>query len=137
MLAGSGWGSYSLFWSLCILIRIFSFLNFQWNSCIRHSWGHLCWLVSLDWSHDSNFNGIDCHNGLLLLLPYWSISSPFWRIRCFQVKIFYPKMFYSTYHNDKLKGSKKLFTFRRAREAKYAHGENSMDEIAMEHGNIG
>ena len=30
----------------------------------------------------------------------------------------------------------KFFTFRRAREAKYAHGENGMDEIAMEHGNI-
>ena len=46
-------------------------------------------------------------------------------------------MFYSTYYNAKAEGSKKLFTFRRAREAKYAHGENGMDEIALEDGNIG
>ena len=46
-------------------------------------------------------------------------------------------MFYSAYNNGKTKGSKKLFTFRRAREAKYAHGENGMDEIALEDGNIG
>ena len=45
-------------------------------------------------------------------------------------------MFYSTYYNAKAEGSKKLFTFRRAREAKYAHGENGMDEIALEDGDI-
>jgi len=33
--------------------------------------------------------------------------------------------------------SEEIDAFRRAREAKYAHGENGMDEIAMEHGNIG
>jgi hypothetical protein len=35
------------------------------------------------------------------------------------------------------KSFKKFFIFRRAREAKYAHGENGMDEIALEDGNIG
>ena len=72
---------------------IYIFSNFQWNSCVRHSWGHLSWLDSLDWSNDHNFNGIDCYISLLLLLAYWPISSPFWRIRRFQVKNFLNLLF--------------------------------------------
>ena len=78
---------YSSLYTYILIISFFS--NFQRNSCIRHNWEHHSWLVSLDWSNDSNFNGIDCYNSLLLLLSYWPISSPFWRIRCFQVKIFF------------------------------------------------